>query len=200
MFVNREKRTERSIDMEFLDITKVSEGRFITRYDVRYKTASGSIKNYEMISRDKDITSFEKLREHKAQAVVLIMHSRDGEKILINKEFRMAVGDYAYNFPAGLIDEGETSEQAAKRELWEETGLELVEVKDVMPISYSGVGLTNEQSKVIVGVAEGEFSPSTSDEEEIEASWYSKEEMRELLKSEQFAARTQAYCWLWANS
>lgn len=186
--------------MEFVSLKKINEGKFISRYDVCYKTMSGSIKNYEMISRDKDLKTYEQLREHKAQAVVLIMHSEDNEKILINKEFRMAVGDYAYNFPAGLIDEGESCEQAAARELWEETGLSLKEIKAILPLSYSGVGLTNEQSRVLIGVADGEFAPSTSDEEEIEARWYSKEEMRELLKSDRFASRTQAYCWLWASS
>lgn len=187
--------------MKFIGIDKVYEGKFITRYDLTYETEKGNIKKYEMISRDKNLTTFDELREHKSQAVVLIIHSEDNSKILISKEYRMAVGEYAYNFPAGLIDPGETVEVAAKRELWEETGLTLTKVKDIWPISYSGVGLTNEQSQVIVGVAEGEFAPSTSDEEEIEAKWYTKAEMIELLKnSQEFAARTQAYCWLWANS
>ena len=42
----------------------------------------------------------------------------------------MSVGDYVYNFPAGLIDEGETPEVAAKRELKEETGLDLIVIED----------------------------------------------------------------------
>ena len=59
----------------------------------------------------------------------------------------------------------------------------------------------NEKSIVVIGEAEGEFAPSTSDEEEIEALWFTKDEMRELLKNDQhFAARTQAYCWCWAHS
>ena len=35
--------------------------------------------------------------------------------------------------------------------------------------------------------------------EEIEAGWYTRGEVRELLKRELFAARTQAYCWWWAK-
>lgn len=187
--------------MEFIGIEKLFESKFITRYNVKYRTSDGNIKNYEMVSRSADIKTFEDLQNNNAQAVVLIIHDVTGEKILLNKEFRMAVGDYAYNFPAGLIDPGEDYEKASARELWEETGLKLTSIKDVWPMSYSAVGITNERSIVVIGVAEGEFAPSTSAEEEIEASWYTKEQMRELLKTdEHFAGRTQAYCWCWAHS
>lgn len=186
--------------MKFLGLNKVHQGRFITRYDVQYETADGKIKNYEMVSRNPDMKTKEDLESHSSEAVVLIIHDKDNSKILLSKEYRMAVGGVAINFPAGLIDPGESVEVAAKRELWEETGLNLVEIKEILPMSYSGVGITNERTNVIIGVAEGEFAPSTSTEEEIEANWYTKEELKELLKGENFAARTQGYCYLWANS
>lgn len=186
--------------MEFVGLEKVYGSKFITRYNLQYKTADGNIKNYEMISRSPDINTYEDLKESPAQAVVLILHDVSGDKVLLNKEFRMAVGDYAYNFPAGLIDPGEDYKEAAVRELWEETGLHITEIKEVWPISYSAVGIMNERSIVVRGTAEGEFTPSTSAEEEIEARWYSKDEIREMLKTDgHFAARTQAYCWVWAN-
>ena len=186
--------------MEFIGIEKLYESRFITRYNVQYKTNLGNIKNYEIVSRNNNLTSLEELKNSPAEAVVLIIHDKSGQKILLNKEFRMAVGDYAYNFPAGLIDEGETPEKAAARELWEETGLKLVSIDEVLPVSFSGVGITNEKSCCVLGKAEGEFAPSTSDEEEIEARWYTKEEVRELLKQTNLAARTQAFCYWWAKS
>lgn len=187
--------------MEFVSIEKLFESRFITRYNVKYKTSDGSVKNYEMVSRSSDIKSFEDLQNNHAEAVVLIIHDVTGQKILLNKEYRMAVGNYAYNFPAGLIDPGEDFKTAATRELWEETGLKLIEISDVWPMSYSGVGITNERTIVVIGTAEGEFAPSTSVEEEIEAFWLTKDEMKKLLaEDDHFAARTQAYCWCWAHS
>ena len=186
--------------MKFTGIKKVHEGRFITAYNAEYETNLGNKKIYEMVSRDKNITSLEELAADKCDAVVLIITSTDGNKILLNKEYRMAVGGFAINFPAGLIDPGENPEQAAKRELWEETGLNLVSIDEVLPVSFSGVGITNEKSCCVIGKAEGEFAPSTSDEEEIEARWYTKEEVRELLKQTNFAARTQAYCYWWVKN
>lgn len=185
--------------MEFKAITKREEGHFITRYDIEYKTNNGNIKNYEIISRNKNLDSFEKLHDKGPDAVVLIMHSEDGSRILINKEFRMAVGEWVYNFPAGLIDAGESFEEAAKRELHEETGLNVIRVDDVIGESYSAVGFSNEKNVCVVGVAAGSFAPSDSDVEEIEANWYTKADVRELLKTEMFAARTQAYCYVWSR-
>ena len=144
--------------------------------------------------------TFEQLHNRPADAVVLIMHDDKKEKILLNKEFRLAVGEWVYNFPAGLIDPGETPEIAAKRELWEETGLSLDEIEDVIGESYSAVGFSNEKNVCIVGKASGEFKKSTSTVEEIEANWFTKSQVQELLKTQRFAARTQAYCYLWSKS
>lgn len=187
--------------MKFIGIKKVHEGRFITSYNAEYETSLGNKKIYEMVSRDKNINSLEDIAREKCDAVVLIITNSDGSKILLNKEYRMAVGGFAYNFPAGLIDEGETLDVAAARELWEETGLKLVSIDEVLPMSFSGVGITNEKSCCVLGKAEGEFAPSTSDEEEIEARWYTKDEVSEMLKtSTAFAARTQAFCYWWVKS
>ena len=185
--------------MTFKGIEKRLDSKYITRYDLTYETVDHKKKVYEMISRDHNITSFEELHNRPADAVVLIMHDQSGERILLNKEFRLAAGEVVYNFPAGLIDAGETAEESAKRELKEETGLHLVEITDRLQQSYSAIGFSNEKNVCIVGVAEGEFAPSTSTVEEIEAGWFTKAEIRELLKTEMFAARSQSYCYLWSK-
>jgi ADP-ribose pyrophosphatase len=186
-------------NMEYRGIQKVHEGKFIIRYDVTYETKDGKTKVYELISRDRNVTSFEQLQMHKTDAVVLILEDESRQKILLNKEYRMAVGGFVYNFPAGLIDAGETLLESGRRELKEETGLDLLEVLDIIPDSYSAVGFSNEKNQCIVGIAGGNFQPSDSTLEEIEAGWYTKEEVRALLKTEPFAARTQAYCYAWSH-
>ena len=95
--------------MKFKGISKAFSGRFIHFYKAEYETEKGNQKIYEMISRDGNITGLENgIKNDKCDAVILIITSTDGKKILLNKEFRMAVGDFAYNFPAGLIDPGES--------------------------------------------------------------------------------------------
>ncbi len=185
--------------MELKNIKKVQEANYITRYDLTYETIDGRKKVYEMISRDKNIKTEDDLTSHPVDAVVLIMEDESREKILINKEFRMATGRFVYNFPAGLIDPGETPEESARRELKEETGLDVLKIEDVIGESYSAVGFSNEKNLCVVGIAGGEFAPSTSTVEEIQAGWYTKEEVRHLLKTEPFAARTQAYCYVWSK-
>lgn len=185
--------------MEYQGIRKVHEGKFITRYDVDYVTAEGNPKTYEIISRNRNIQTLDDLQNRKPNAVVMILTDESRELILVNREYRMAMAQWIYNFPAGLIDPGESPEESARRELREETGLRIVRIDDVLDNSYSAVGFSNERNVCVFGVAEGEFHKSTSDAEEITPGWYTKEEIKQLLRTEPFAARTQAYCYAWAN-
>lgn len=185
--------------MKFESIKKVQQGKYISRYDITYRTVNDNEKVYEMISRNHNIITEEQLHNNKADAVVLIIHSEDDQKILLNCEFRLAIGDWVYNFPAGLIDAGETPEESAKRELREETGLNLTSINDIMYQSYSAVGFSNETNVCVVGTAAGTMQASDSEFEEIKAGWYTKSEIRQLLKENKFAARTQAYCYMWSK-
>ena len=106
--------------MKYDGIKKVLDGKFISRYDVTYTTEDDKTKVYEIISRNKNITSIEELKNQSPDGVVIVVTDITGERILLNREYRMAVGDYVYNFPAGLIDAGETPQIAAARELKEE--------------------------------------------------------------------------------
>ena len=61
--------------------------------------------------------------------------------VLLQKEFRMATNNWVYNFPAGLIDEGETPEEAAIRELKEEGFRYRAMVILMQQVSREGAGL-----------------------------------------------------------
>jgi len=74
-------------------------------------------------------------------------------KYVLVKQFRPPVNDYVIELPAGLVDEGETPEQAAIREMKEETGLHFI------PLGYydslSSPGLTDELCRTYYGAAKG---------------------------------------------
>ena len=184
--------------MKYAGIRKIHEGRFITRYDVDYVTAEGRPKTYEIVSRNRDIRTLDDLQNRTPDSVIMILTDETGERLLVCRDYRMAMAQWIYNFPAGLIDPGERPEESARRELREETGLELVRIDDVLDGSYSAIGFSNERNVCVFGAAAGEFKESSSDMEEIVPGWYTKEEMRRLLRTEAFAARTQAYCYAWA--
>lgn len=54
--------------------------------------------------------------------ILAILEKPTGPEILLEKQFRPPTGKVIVEFPAGMVDEGETPEQAAIRELREETG------------------------------------------------------------------------------
>lgn len=82
-----------------------------------------------------------------ADAVIVVPVLRmpnEPPRAVMVKEFRVPVGDYVFAFPAGLLDGGESFEEAARRELEEETGFEVSAVHRVTQPLYSSSGLTDE--------------------------------------------------------
>mmetsp|Transcript_23179 Transcript_23179/g.58753 ORF Transcript_23179/g.58753 Transcript_23179/m.58753 type:complete len:176 (-) Transcript_23179:157-684(-) len=71
-----------------------------------------------------------------AAEVLPIFVGEDGERhILLVSQFRPPVGKISIEFPAGLIDEGESVEEAAARELQEEAGCTGVCILSTPPVS-----------------------------------------------------------------
>ena len=70
------------------------------------------------------------------RAVAVLPVYSDGTAVLI-RQYRPVVGEYVLEAPAGVIDEGETPEEAARRELEEETGLR---ARELIPL---GLGYTS---------------------------------------------------------
>ena len=187
--------------MEFKEIKLKHKGQFLKLYDFIYINRVGNLKTYEVISRD-NINNIEEVLENEPMAVVLFILDKTHTKVLLNKEFRMAVNNYVINMPAGLIEAGETFEETAKRELKEETGLDLVKIIDIMPPTYSAVGVSNEKTVCIVCEADGVIGGNPEEDEDIEAFWVDKENAEKLLYGNNIllAARTQMLLYQWLNS
>ena len=88
----------------------------------------------------------------RADAVVIVprlVKRGKPARLVLLKEFRVPVGGYVYGFPAGLLEAGESVEASARREMFEETGMEVVKVKRVTPPLYSSCGLTDETAALV---------------------------------------------------
>ena len=184
--------------MKFEQLKKISGGAFLHRYDITYSDEQNRRFTYEMVSRDANLDSFEKLRGHKPDAVVMALTDRTGERFVLIHEFRLELGRRIYGLPGGLIDGNETPEEAARRELREETGLELIEIKEILPAAACAVGLSDEQTVSVLGVAEGELHPAPG--EDTQARWYTRDEIRALHETDMFGSWALAYSWMWVNS
>lgn len=186
--------------MELKSIETGIAGNHINSYTLTYENREGGTKKYEMVSRRNDIKTLKDLQSQQVDAVVVLAMNRTKDKILLEKEFRLPVGDYIYNFPAGMIEENECAFEAAKRELFEETGLVMTKCIAMMPPAYGLAAITNELTQFIICIADGEIGGNPDVNEEIEANWYSKDEVLKLLRNNKFATRTQLFCYLWANN
>jgi ADP-ribose pyrophosphatase len=128
-------------------------------------------------------------------AVVIVPLHSESDKVVITKEYRVPLAGWEYGFPAGLIDEGETEEEAARRELKEETGLSVTRFLKIGPPIYSSAGMTDESVAMIYVECEG--VPSTAGNEgpeQIEVLLMSREEVSRLCKDS--SLKFDAKAWL----
>lgn len=86
------------------------EGKFLRSILTRYIDSSGAVREWE---------SFERVN---CKGIVAIVPVTDDKEVLLIRQFRPPVNGYVIEFPAGLNDRGDTLEEAARRELLEETG------------------------------------------------------------------------------
>lgn len=185
--------------MKLTKLEKRYEGKYLTYYVATYINKDGGIKEYELVSRDKNL-SIDKFGKNKPAGVAMVSYNLDHSKVLLQKEFRMATNHWVYNFPAGLIDEGEDAGVAAKRELKEETGVNLVNVIALLPPSYASQGTSDELMQILICECDGEIKDSCFVDEEIKANWYTKEEVRKLLEEGALmSVRTQMFLYQWVN-
>lgn len=183
--------------MKIIALRKIHQGKFLSYYEGDFINENGTRKTYEFMSRDHHLT-LETFGNNIPAGVGMVALSTDRQRVLLEEEYRYACNRFIYNFPAGIIDPGENAEQAAKRELKEETGLDLIEVIDVLSPSYASPGTSDEQMQIIVGVVSGEIKPSCYELEEIHAKWFTKEQVKQLLKDKAFmSVRTQMFLWSW---
>ena len=176
--------------MKLIQLQNKYDG-YLHLYEAEYENNDGGRKKYEVVSRQKELTPDTMGQKLDGVMIVPIV----GERVLLSKEFRIPTNRFVYNFPAGLIDRGETVQEAAVRELKEETGLDTKEILFELPAAYSTAGMTDERVAVVFVKATGEILGSDNVNEEIYSQLYTREELQKLVEtSEIFCSKTQLAC------
>jgi len=88
----------------------VLEGKFIRFVITTYIDSSGVTREWESVERVN------------CRGIVAVVPVTDHKEVLLIRQFRPPVNGYVIEFPAGLNDKGGSLEDAARRELLEETG------------------------------------------------------------------------------
>lgn len=97
---------------------------------------------------------------HSGSVVVLAVDSGRPPRILLERQYRYAAGDFLWELPAGRIDPGEQELAAAKRELLEETGYTAKNWKRILKF-YASPGFVAETMAVYLatGLRSGPAQP-----------------------------------------
>ncbi len=180
---------------KYTNIHKLSDNKFLNLFKLDALTDSGRPFDYFFVSRRKADEIKLLTGDSAAEGVVIYPILKENpEKIVLIRQYRYPLGDYLYEFPAGLIDAGETPDMAAIREMKEETGLSF-EVYTGGDAAYRrsffmGAGFTDESCNAVFGYASGTISrKEMEDTESIQVIIVDKLEAKRILKEEKVSLR-----------
>ncbi|KAM0815790.1 putative NUDIX hydrolase domain-like protein [Seiridium cardinale] len=122
----------RIVSTEPLD---TKDSKWLKLVKINYKDAHGNARTWEAMKRP----TRPKSSAVDAIQILAILEKPTGPEVLLEKQFRPPTGKVIVEFPAGMVDEGETPEQAAVRELKEETGYlgEVISEKIDRPVHWN---------------------------------------------------------------
>ena len=177
------------------EVTRQTENRFLNLYEFQAERRNGKVAPYFVASR---AVSEEQLKArteemHPDGVIIYGVYGEKKDRLVLIKQFRDPINDYVYEFPAGLVEPGEDMFEGAKREMFEETGLEFTPRKNHGAYSkpyFTSTGMTDECCGTVYGYCSG--IPSNlhqEDSEDIEVVLADREECKRILKEEKVAIK-----------
>ena len=177
---------------EIRRIQQRTHNRFLNYYELEAVHRDGSVSPYYLASRARDVSQL-KAVTHKNRPDGVILYGVYGElkdRVVLIRQYRYPLGDYVYEFPAGLVEEGEEMGAAGIREMYEETGLTFTPVDGgcySRPF-FTTVGMTDESCGTVFGYCSGEpTSVHEEASEEIQVILADREEAKRILREENVA-------------
>lgn len=156
----------------------IASGRFISLEAISWRDAKGREALWEVA-----------VRRGGQPAVTIIAWLQPSDRLVLVRQYRPPAVGNVVEFPAGLIDAGETPEAAALRELLEETGYHGRMLR-LLPCGYNTPGLSNDRTHIaLVEVDEtlpcnAQATPRHEPGEEISVLLVARQDLSEVLRRE----------------
>ena len=144
----------------------ITKTKWLSLFDISYRIDGAKERFWVVATRNETPKCVSRLFE-KPDIVMIVPFHRRQSKVVVTREFRVALADYEYGFPTGLVEPGETVADAARRELREETGFEVTRIMKTSPAVYSSAGITDESSVLMYVECDGEHSDATPHDGEL---------------------------------
>lgn len=112
---------------------------------------------------------------------VNVLALTEDNKVILVKQYRHALGQVGIEVPGGVIDEGETPEEACRRELLEETGYVFDQYHYLGKICANPATTTNFTHMYLATGGKKVAEQQLDDTEEVEVLFHSINEVKELL-------------------
>ncbi|XP_044042361.1 ADP-sugar pyrophosphatase [Siniperca chuatsi] len=124
----------------------ITAGKWAKLEKTTYVDPAGNTRTWETVKRTTRRTNTE---ADGVGIIALLKRTLHKDCVVMVKQFRPPMGCCTLEFPAGLIDEGESAEAAALRELKEETGYK-GEVVGITPVTCLDPGLSNCTTQMVM--------------------------------------------------
>ncbi len=173
-------------------VTKLTDNRFLNLYQLEAVRRDGTSMEYYMASRIRQPEGVKAVTHVNTPNGVILygVYGEQKDKVVLVRQYRYPIGDYVYEFPAGLVEPGEDLLHAGIREMYEETGLTFkpIEGGSYMRPFFTTVGMTDESCGTVFGYCEGEPTNENQEaSEDIQVVLADREECKRILREENVA-------------
>lgn len=134
--------------MRIRDLTRLTDEKWINLFAATFEN-NEHVGRWVFASRQAQPYQQTGLVPDAVIIVPILVEEGQPRRLVGIREFRVPAGGYVFGLPAGLIEPGEAIENCVRRELREETGLEVQRVLRVTQPLYSSSGLTDEANALV---------------------------------------------------
>ncbi len=173
-------------------VRQQTHNRFLNLYELDTIHRDGAQAPYYVASRRESPDQLKAVTgDRNPDGVILYgVYGEAKDHLVLIRQYRYPLGDYVYEFPAGLVEPGEDMLEAGIREMFEETGLTFRPLP-CGPCSrpfYTTIGMTDESCGTVFGYCSGTpTSANQEDSEDIQVILADRSECRRILKEENVA-------------